>query len=103
MKPAYTPPWIFGLTNLPFGVAGTYAGVAMPFLLRDAGVPVDEIAVLEAIVFLPAAYQLFWAPILDLAIRRRTWLVLCATSGSLCLGATLLLKLPDQLLAYEIL
>src|SRR5579863_6274281 len=67
------------------------------------GRAVDEIAVMEAIAFLPAAYQLFWAPILDLAIRRRTWLVLCATSGSLFLGATLLLKLPDQLLAYEIL
>ncbi|HWB12863.1 MAG TPA: MFS transporter [Pirellulales bacterium] len=99
----YTPPWIFGLTNLPFGVAGTYAGVAMPFLLRDAGVPVDKIALLEAIAFLPAAYQLFWAPVLDLAMRRRTWLVLCATSGSLCLGGTLLVKLPEQLLAYEIL
>jgi PAT family beta-lactamase induction signal transducer AmpG len=103
MKSSYTPPWIFGVTNLPFGVAGTYLGVAMPFLLRQAGVPVEKIAAIAAIVLLPAAYQLFWAPIVDLGIRRRTWLVLCATSGSLCLGATLLLKLPDQLFVYEIL
>lgn len=102
-KSTYTPPWIFGLTNLPFGVAGTYSGVAMPFLLRKAEVPVDKIAALAAIVFLPAAYQLFWAPILDLGIRRRTWLILCASSGSLCLGATLLVPLPGRLLTYEIL
>lgn len=43
----YTPPWIFGLTNLPFGVASTYAGVAMPFLLRKSGVPVETIAALR--------------------------------------------------------
>src|SRR5690348_7940239 len=97
----YAPPWIFGLTNLPFGVAGTYAGVAMPYLLRQAGVPVEKIAALAALVFLPAAYQLFWAPILDLGMRRRSWLVLCATSGALCLGFSMLLKLPEQLLAYE--
>ncbi|HEV3343703.1 MAG TPA: MFS transporter [Pirellulales bacterium] len=103
MKPSYTPPWIFGLTNLPFGVAGTYAGVAMPYLLRAAGVSVETITALAALAFVPAAYQLFWAPILDLGIRRRTWLVLCATSGSLCLGATLLVEIPAQLMAYEIL
>ena len=103
MKSSYAPPWLFGLTNLPFGVAGSYTGVAMPFLLREAGVPVDTIAALAAIVFLPAAYQLFWAPVLDLGIRRRSWLVLCACSSSLCLAATLFVKLPEQLLVYEVL
>lgn len=102
MKP-YTPPWIFGLTNLPFGVAGTYSGVAMPFLLRQVGVPIDKIAALAALALLPAAYQLFWAPVLDLGIRRRTWLVLCASGGAICLGATLLVKLPENLIHYEVL
>ncbi len=99
----YARPWIYGITNIPYGVAGTYSGVAMPFLLRKAGIPVETIATLVTLVLLPSAYQLFWAPIIDLGIRRRTWLILCSCLGAICLGATLLLKLPEQLLPYEIL
>ena len=98
---SYAPPWIFGITNIPFGVAGTYAGVAMPFLLNKKGVPIDTIAVISALSLLPAAYQLFWAPVLDLGMRRRSWLILCSFVGSLCLASTLLLKLPDNLDLYK--
>jgi len=97
------PPYLFGITNLPFGVANAYAAVAMPFILRKAGVPVETIATLGAIALIPSAYQLFWAPVLDLKIRRRTWLVLCAGLGALCLGASMLLKLPEQLVPFEVL
>ncbi|MBX9695464.1 MAG: MFS transporter [Cyanobacteria bacterium] len=98
----YTPPWIFGITNIPFGVAGTYSGVAMPFILRKYGIPLDTIAGVAALSFLPAAYQLFWAPIIDLGMRRRNWLILCSCLGAACLSATLFFKLPEQLLEYEI-
>lgn len=99
----FAPPWIFGITNIPFGVAGTYTGVAMPFLLGKKGVPIETIAVISALSLLPAAYQLFWAPILDLGMRRRNWLILCSFAGSFCLAGTLLLKLPDNLTLYKIL
>jgi MFS transporter, PAT family, beta-lactamase induction signal transducer AmpG len=99
----YSPPWIFGITNIPYGVAGTYCGVAMPFILRKHGVPIEQIAALGALCLLPAAYQLFWAPILDLGIRRRSWLILCSITGAICLAATLLMKLPEQLMEYQIL
>lgn len=98
----FSPPWIFGITNIPYGVAGTYAGVAVPFLLRKAGLPLETIAVISAIAFLPAAYQLFWAPIIDLGIRRRSWLILCATLGAFCLSATLFIKVPEHLVEYQI-
>lgn len=97
------PPWIFGITNIPYGVAGTYAGVSMPFILRKAGLPIETIALLGALALLPAAYQLFWAPVIDLGIRRRSWLVLLSCLGSVCLASTMLLKLPENLAAYEIL
>ena len=99
----HAPPWIFGITNLPFGVAGAYAGVSMPFLLRQAGLDLATIATIGALALLPAAYQLFWAPVLDLGLQRRHWLVLSSVLGGLCLGATLLLKLPEHLLAYQVL
>ncbi len=97
-----SPPWIFGITNIPYGVAGTYSGVAVPFLLRKAGLPIEQIAVVSAIAFLPAAYQLFWAPIIDLGIRRRAWLVLCATLGAIALAATFYIDVQKNLLLYEI-
>lgn len=96
-----SPPWIFGITNIPYGISGTYAGVAVPFLLRKAGLPVEQIAVVAAIAFLPSAYQLFWAPIIDLGIRRRSWLILCATLGAFCLAATLFIKVPLHLFEYQ--
>ncbi len=99
----FAPPWIFGITNIPFGVAGTYTGVAMPFLLGKKGVPIETIAVISALSLLPAAYQLFWAPILDLGMRRRSWLILCSVAGSLCLASTLLLKSPNDLTSYKVL
>jgi MFS family permease len=99
----YAPSWIFGITNIPYGVAGTYSGVAMPFILHKAGLPLETIALLVSLALLPAAYQLFWAPILDLGIRRRAWLVVCASLGSLCLASSMMLKLPQQLVPFEIL
>lgn len=99
----FAPPWIFGITNIPFGVAGTYTGVAMPFLLGKKGVPIETIAVISALSLLPAAYQLFWAPILDLGMRRRSWLILCSVVGSFCLASTLLLKSANDLTSYKVL
>ncbi|MBX9688268.1 MAG: MFS transporter, partial [Candidatus Obscuribacterales bacterium] len=99
----YTAPWIFGISNIPYGVAGTYAGVAVPFLLRKAGLPVETIAIVGAIAFLPAAYQLFWAPVLDLGIRRRSWLILCATLGAALLALGMFIKVPEHLFEYQVL
>ncbi|MBX9724644.1 MAG: hypothetical protein K2X81_24785, partial [Candidatus Obscuribacterales bacterium] len=100
--PRYTPPWTFGISNIPYGVAGTYSGVAVPFLLRKEGLPVETIAAIGALCMLPAAYQLFWAPIIDLGIRRRSWLILCSTIGSVLLAASLLISPKQHLLIYEI-
>ena len=39
-----TAPWLFGITNLPYGVYNGFISTAMPYLLRNAGLPVDRIA-----------------------------------------------------------
>lgn len=98
----FTPPWIFGLTNIPYGVSGTYVGIAVPFLLRKAGLPLETIAAVCAISFLPNAYQLFWAPIVDLGIRRRSWLILCSALGAICLAATMFIDVHAHLFQYEL-
>ena len=100
--PGYTPPWIFAITNIPFGAAGNFTGIAVPFMLREAGLPLERIAIVSALALLPSAYQLFWAPVLDLGIRRRTWLILCATVGSVLLSSSLFIKIPEHLIEYQI-
>jgi hypothetical protein len=49
---------------------------ALPFLLAKAGVPVDHIASVTAIAGLPGVLGLFTAPIVDIKLRRRTWLAI---------------------------
>jgi len=94
---AAAPTWLYGITMLPFGVASGFAGIATPFLLRRAGVSVERIAEIVALCLVPAAYQFFWAPILDLGPRRKHWLILVAILGALCIFGALLVPIPDQL------
>ena len=99
---AHPPPWLFGITNIPFGVAGGYTSVAMPFVLSKAGVPMSTIGGISAAVLVPLSWQFLWAPMLDVGLRRRTWLLLMAGLGALLLAASLLLKLPTQLWPFEV-
>lgn len=100
--PSHPPPWLFGITNIPFGVAGGYTSVAMPFVLSKAGVPMSTIGGISAAVLVPLSWQFLWAPMLDVGLRRRTWLLLTAALGALLLAASLLLKLPQQLWPFEV-
>jgi hypothetical protein len=49
---------------------------ALPFLLAKAGVPVDRIASVNAISSLPGVLGVLIAPIVDIKLRRRTWLAI---------------------------
>jgi len=75
---------LFSLLILPLGISVGFKFTALPFLLAKAGVPVDRIATLASIVHLPAALQFLWAPLVDVKLRRRTWLVIGALASSLC-------------------
>ncbi|HEY4003089.1 MAG TPA: MFS transporter [Candidatus Xenobia bacterium] len=103
LEARHPPAWIFGITNIPFGVAGTYSGVAMPFFLRSAGLPVKEIAALTALALVPSTWQFLWAPVLDLWIPRRFWLVLVSILGGVCLGMSLEVSLPQHIGMYTFL
>jgi MFS transporter, PAT family, beta-lactamase induction signal transducer AmpG len=96
------PPWLFGITNIPFGVAGGYTSVAMPFVLRHAGVPMATVGGVSAAVLIPLSWQFLWAPMLDVGLRRGSWLLLASALGALLLAASLLLDLPSQLGLFEI-
>ena len=71
-------PWVFSLLILPLGMVYGFNFTALPFLLAKAGVPVDRIASVSAISSLPGVLAVLIAPIVDIKLRRRTWLAIGA-------------------------
>jgi hypothetical protein len=47
----------------------------LPYILRQRGIPVERIAIVEALVQAPSIWFFLWGPVVDLALRRRTWIV----------------------------
>jgi MFS family permease len=77
-------PWAFSLLIL----LGTYLGfiwTVLPFLLSKAGVPVEQIAQIGALLQLPPIFMFLWTPIVDVKLRRRTWVVIAASVTALCM------------------
>ena len=63
----------------------------MPFVLRKQGVSVDRIAEVVAVAGIPSIWYFFYSPVVDLGLRRRTWVALSSiTAGLCCAGATML-------------
>jgi MFS family permease len=76
---------------LPYGIFLGYIQTALPWLLRQAGHPVDQIGSIEALILAPMAIYFLWSPLVDFWIRRRTWMVLLAALSALMLAAAVLL------------
>lgn len=100
-------PWLFSLLILPLGIVVVgFNFTALPFLLSQAGVPVDRIASISSIINLPGVIGFLIAPAVDIKFRRRTWLVLASfgTALSACLyfpliGAAHLVLMTSLILA----
>ena len=61
----------------------------MPYLLRGAGVSVERIAGISALALVPPVWYFLWAPLADMGLRKRTWLVLMSALSAVCLAAAL--------------
>jgi MFS transporter, PAT family, beta-lactamase induction signal transducer AmpG len=79
-------PWVFSLLILPLGIVVGVKFTPLPYLLARDGVPVDRIASISSIVNLPGVFIFLWAPLVDVKLRRRTWLgiAILATALSVC-------------------
>jgi hypothetical protein len=75
-------PWFFSLLILPLGIVVVgFNFTALPFLLAQAGVPVDRIASISSIINLPGVIGFLFAPVVDIKLRRRTWAALDGRCG----------------------
>jgi hypothetical protein len=90
-------PWFFSLLILPLGMYVGFIWTALPYLLSKAGVPVEQTARVGALLQLPAILMFLWTPIVDIKLRRRTWLLLGASVTALCLWAACSLLGPSHL------
>ena len=61
---------------LPLGMIVGLNYTALPFLLAKAGLSVDRIAIISSIINLPGVLGLIVSPIVDIKLRRRTWLAI---------------------------
>src|SRR5215472_1393266 len=85
--PAYNPPWLFAPLAAPSGIASWgVSSLLVPYLLRKHGVAVDRIAGVPATASIPSFCFFLWAPIVDLGLRRRTWILLIYGCAALCLA-----------------
>jgi MFS transporter, PAT family, beta-lactamase induction signal transducer AmpG len=76
-------PWLFGVLVLPLGIYVGFIWTALPLLLSQAGLTVGQVARINAILQLPPILMFLWTPVVDVKLRRRTWLVLGALATSL--------------------
>ena len=93
-SPRPTPPWLFLPSLIPFGATAGHVAVALPYLLRQDGVPMERIAALSALTFLPHSWKFLWTPLLDTWLRRKHW-HLCASLVA-SVGTLLAFLLPPQ-------
>jgi MFS transporter, PAT family, beta-lactamase induction signal transducer AmpG len=78
-------PWVFGLLILPLGIYTGFIWTPLPFLLGKAAVPVEQIARIGALLQVVPICLFLWTPVVDVKLRRRTWLLLGASAVGLCL------------------
>lgn len=101
MSTTRTPPtWLFALSAMPYGVAGSFTGIVMPFLARRAEIEVDDIGWFVTLLFVPTFFQFLYAPIVDFWLRRKHWLVTVATLGAICQFGAYQMSLPDNLVPF---
>jgi PAT family beta-lactamase induction signal transducer AmpG len=77
-------PWVFALLIVPMAVLsnGVISG-GLSFLLSKQGVPMARSASIISLLNLPQTIYFLWSPITDFWIRRRTWLMLAATTSAI--------------------
>jgi len=90
-------PWSFGILILPVAVYVGFTSTPLPFLLSKAGVSVYQIGTIGSLLQLPNIFVFLWAPLVDVRLRRRVWLVIAALATAICMWIALPFVSPTNL------
>ena len=96
----HPPPWLFGISGIPYGVVGSFAGTVMPYLTSKAKIDVESIGWYGGLLLVPPMLQFLYAPIVDVGPSRRVWLIIVSLLGAACLVTACMMPLPDHTTAF---
>jgi PAT family beta-lactamase induction signal transducer AmpG len=99
MKPKHPPPWLFGITIIPYGVVGSIQSL-IPNLAQKHHIDFDQIGVYVSLLFLPPALQVLYAPLIDIGPQRRHWLIIMALLSAACVMGAFLMPIPEHINAF---
>lgn len=81
-------PWLFGLLIAPMAVLSNgIIGGGLSYLFRKQGVGMARGTEIIALLNLPQTIYFLWSPVTDFWVRRRTWLMLAATTAAVAMLA----------------
>lgn len=87
-------PWVFALLIIPMAVLSNgVIGGGLSFLFTSHGIDMARGARIISLLSLPQTIYFLWSPITDFWIRRRTWLMLAATTGAI--GVAIFFQIPN--------
>lgn len=96
---SHPPLWLFGVVIFASAVA-PFVSVAMPFLLRREGIPVETIAGISALTALPFTLMVAWSPLADMLLSRRNWVLVGNFVSATLLFVAILLPRPKYLALF---
>jgi MFS family permease len=102
-NPKHPPPWLFGITGIPYGVGGSFAAVTMPFFARNAHFTMGDIGWYGTALAFPPIVQFLYAPIVDIGPKRKHWFVIVTVLGAICFGAAVMMPLPSRMTTFLVL
>ncbi|MBT8449621.1 MAG: hypothetical protein KJO69_08020, partial [Gammaproteobacteria bacterium] len=91
----------FGVMYISEGIPYGFTSTAIVAYLRGLGMPLDDIGLLVAALFLPWAFKWAWAPLVDIFRfnsygGRKIWIIVCTTMMMLTLLALLWLDMASN-------
>jgi PAT family beta-lactamase induction signal transducer AmpG len=87
-------PWVFAFLIVPMAVLSNgVIGGGLSYLFTSHGVDMARGASIISLLNLPQTIYFLWSPITDFWIRRRTWLMLAATTGAI--GVAIFFQIPN--------
>lgn len=98
-KKKHPPPWLFGVTVLPYGVVGSLQSL-IPNIAKKHGIDFGKAGIYVSLLFLPPAVQVLYAPLIDLGPQRRHWLIIMALLGAACVMGAFMMPLPEYMNAF---
>jgi MFS family permease len=94
-------PWRFFFFALPFGaVANGVNAIAVPAILRQSGVGVGTIGMIEGLFLLPMVFQFLWTILLDTRVEPGRALSVTSLLAAIFSASALYLPLPSRLAAF---